>query len=180
VARAQCHDLAVIKLDPKPSGLEPMRLGDSSRTSVGEPLTTMTYLLAQGGGKGPAFTRVQGTISALDVRQKFPPLPSTGPFIAHQTPLLASASGSPVVDARGQMVGLNTLVGHPRDPDLGGIEFALSSNYIRKRLGQLRPGVRGALGGWGSEHTACHGALHKLIGRGHTHEGAVPNSATGK
>ena len=180
VARAQCHDLAVLRLDHRLRGMTAMKLGDSSETSVGEPLTTMTYLLEQSGRKGPAFTRVQGTVSALDVREAFPPLPSTGPFIAHQTPLLASASGSPVLDARGQMVGLNTLVAHPRDPDLPGIEFALSSNYIRKRLDQLRPGRRGALGGWGSEHSTCHAALHKLINEGHTHEGPVPYSAPGK
>jgi S1-C subfamily serine protease len=177
VARAQCHDLAVLRLVPKPPGLTSMKLGDSDRTSVGEPLTTMTYVLPEGGQ--PAFTRVLGTISALDVEEAFPPLPKTGPFIAHQSPLLPSASGAPVIDSRGQMVGLNTLVAHPRRPALQGIEYALTSNYIRKRLRELRPGVGGSLGGWGAEHDACHRSLHQLIGRGHTKPGAVPNSAGG-
>jgi S1-C subfamily serine protease len=179
VARAQCHDLAVLRLIPKPPGLSSMRLGDSARTSVGEPLTTMTYLLPETTGE-PSFTRVQGTISALEVQEAFPPLPKTGPFIAHQTPLLAPASGSPVIDTRGQMVGLNTLVAHPRRTALEGVEYALTSNYIRTRLRELRPGVGGALGGWGDEHDACHTALHNLIGKGHTQPGAVPNSASGR
>jgi S1-C subfamily serine protease len=176
VARAQCRDLAVLRLFPKPPGLTAMRLGRSAGATVGEPVSTITYLPPANAGDGPALTRVEGAISAVDVRERFPPLPSTGPFIAHQTPLLTNAAGSPVIDAQGRMIGLNTLVGHPREPNVPGIEYALASDYIRRRLGQLRPGVGGALGGWGAEHGACHATLHKLIGRGHLQ---VPNSAAG-
>jgi S1-C subfamily serine protease len=173
VARAQCHDLAVLKIFPRPPRLTQLEFADSAGAGVGTPVSTLTYLLpsAKDGGDA-AFTRVQGAVSALDVEERFIPLPKTGPFIAHQTPLLASASGSPIVDARGRMLGINTLVAHPREPDVKGIEYALTSNYIRSRLRELRPGVGGALGGWESEHDACHATLEKLVGIGHTHEGA--------
>ncbi len=173
VARAQCHDLAVIKLNPRPPGLIAMPLGDSSAVNVGQPVTTLTYLL-QSTGNRPAFTQLQGTVSAVGVREAFPPLPATGPFVAHQTQLLAPASGSPIIDGRGRMIGFNTLAGHPRDPDLPGIEYALTSDYIRTRLRELRPGTGGALGGWEAEHDECHAALRKLIGLGHSHDPKAP------
>jgi S1-C subfamily serine protease len=168
-ARAQCHDMAILKLFPKPAGLVALPLGDSSSAAVGEPVSTYTYLL-QGDGATPALTRIQGTLSAVGVRERFPPLPVTGPFLAHQTSLLAPASGSPLVNAKGEMIGLNTFVGHPRDPDVPGIEYGLTSGYITKRLQELRPGVGGALGGWGAEHNACHATLAKLLGLGHSHD----------
>ncbi|HEY3019204.1 MAG TPA: serine protease [Solirubrobacteraceae bacterium] len=175
VARAQCHDLAVLRLFPKPPGLAALPLARREPATIGEPVATLTYVPA--GAKGtPALTRIQGTVSAVDVREKFPPLPTTGPFIAHQSRLLPSAAGSPVLDGEGRMIGLNTLVGHPRSPTVEGIEYALTSDYIARRLGQLRPGVGGALGGWGAEHSACHASLHNLIGKGHI---LVPNSAAG-
>jgi S1-C subfamily serine protease len=170
VARAQCHDLAVLKIFPRPPRLTQLEFTDSAAAAVGSPVATLTYLLPSAKDGGDlAFTRVQGAVSALDVEETFVPLPKTGPFIAHQSPLLATASGSPIVDARGRVLGLNTLVAHPRKPDVKGIEYALTSNYIRSRLRELRPGVGGALGGWESEHDACHATLEKLVGIGHTH-----------
>jgi S1-C subfamily serine protease len=169
LARAQCHDLAVLKLSPRPPGIARIEMGDSEATAVGEPVTTLAYVLPSAKDDRPALTRVQGTVSATGVRQTFPPLPETGPFIAHQTSLVDGAAGSPIFDTEGRMIGLNTLVGHPRDPDLPGIEYALTSNYIQARLRQLKPGTGGALVGWAAEHNACHGPLRELIGLGHTH-----------
>jgi S1-C subfamily serine protease len=179
VARAQCHDLAVLKLVPRPPRLSALALGDSSAVTVGQPITTLTYLFDSGGGnkQSLAFTRVQGTVSAVGVREAFPPFPRIGPLIAHQTPLLAAASGSPVLAEEGKLLGLNTLVAHPRETAVPGIEYALESNYIRDRLRQLRPGPGGALRGWGSEHDACHNTLQGLLKKGHIN---VPHSAGAK
>jgi S1-C subfamily serine protease len=179
LARAQCHDLAVLKLSPRPAGIARMEMGDSDAMAVGEPVTTLTYLLSSAEEDRPAFTRVQGTVSATGVRQTFPPLPPTGPFIAHQTSLIDGAAGSPVVDTQGRMIGLNTLVGHPREPDLPGIEYALTSNYINARLRQLKPGTGGALVGWAAEHNACHQPLRELIGLGHTHDASESGGGSG-
>jgi S1-C subfamily serine protease len=176
VARAQCHDLEVIKLFPRPAGLESMAFANSDDVKIGDPVNTMTYLFPQSGGK-PSLTRIGGQISSLGVEVKWAPLPAVGPLIAHQTSLSAPASGSALVNEKGQMVGLNTLVDHPSDPDTEGIEFALPSNYVKQRMGELRPGSGGALGGWENEHNECHHALRKLIGMGHEHD---PSSAAGE
>jgi S1-C subfamily serine protease len=169
VARAQCHDLAVLKLFPRPAGLTGLPLARSARLHLGQTVHTLSYLLQSAEGGTPSITQITGTISAVDVREAFPPLPPAKPFIAHQSQLLETAAGSPLLDAQNRLIGINTLVGHPHEPNVPGVEYALMSSYIRKRLGQLRPGVGGAFGGWGAEHSACHAALHKLIGIGHVH-----------
>jgi S1-C subfamily serine protease len=176
VARAQCHDLAVIKLFPRPAGIESMPLANSDDVKIGDPVNTMTYLFPESGGK-PSLTRIGGQISSLGVEVRWAPLPAIGPLIAHQTSLSAPASGSALMNEKGRMVGLNTLVDHPSDPDTEGISFALPSNYIKQRMGELKPGSGGALGGWENEHNECHHALRKLIGMGHEHD---PSSAAGE
>lgn len=167
-ARAQCHDLAVLRLRPKPTELTAIPLADSSAAAIGQPVKTLAYQFAEGAERRPPpLSQVQGRIFGVDVAATFAPLPATGPFIAHQTTLVAGAAGSPLLDAQGRMIGINTLVGHPRQPADPGIEYALTSNYVRTRLRELRPGRGGALGGWEAEHNSCHAALLKLLGKGH-------------
>jgi S1-C subfamily serine protease len=177
VARAQCHDLAVIKLFPRPAGIESIALGNSDEVKIGDPVSTMTYLFPSSGEAKPALTRVNGSLSTLNVDVTWAPLPAVGPLFAHQTSLSAPASGSALLNDRGQMIGFNTLVDHPSDPDTEGIEYAFPSNYVKQRMDELKPGAGGSLGGWESEHNECHHALRKLIGMGHEHD---PNSQAAK
>lgn len=168
VARAQCHDLAVLKLSPLPIGVPALKFADSKAVRLDESVRTLYYALTAAGSSEPRLTSIKGSVSAVGVREPFPPLPAIEPLIAHQSPLSPTASGSPLLDRRNEMLGINTLVGHPRGADSPpGVEYALTSNYLRRRLGELRPGTGGAFGGWQAEHNACHAALHKLIGIGH-------------
>jgi S1-C subfamily serine protease len=172
VARAQCHDLAVLRLTPAPKDVRPIPFAPAASVQPGEPVRTLSYALASATGDTPQLAFTRGTVSAVDVRQSFTPLPPISPLIAHQTPLTPLGSGSPLLNARGQLIGINTLVAHPRKDALAGVEYALTSDYIRKRLRELKPGPGGTLGGWRSEHDACHAALNRLIAAGHTHDGA--------
>lgn len=167
-ARAQCHDLAVLRLRPKPTELTAVPLADSSGAAIGQPVKTLAYQPVEGDNRRPPpLGQVQGRIYGVNVSAAFVPLPPTLPFIAHQTSLLPPASGSPLLDAQGRMIGINTFVGHPRTPADPGIEYALTSDYVRTRLRELKPGKGGALGGWEAEHDSCHAALLKLLGKGH-------------
>jgi putative serine protease PepD len=176
--RAQCHDLAMLKLLQRPPGLSQIRLGDSDAVSVGEPVRTLTFRQDSSGPvKGrPALDLRIGTVTTPHTSATFPPLPRMRSLIAHQSALAAGASGSPILDAEGKMIGINTFVAHPRDPGIDGVEYALESNYIRRRLNELEPGSSGLPAGWGDEHNKCHRALHNLLGKGHVH---VPYSAEG-
>jgi S1-C subfamily serine protease len=167
-ARLQCHDLAVLRLRPKPAELTAVPLADSAGAAIGQPVRTLAYQATEGGGRTPPLSQIQGRIFGTNVFVTFNPLPQAGPFIAHQTSLSPGAAGSPLLDAQGRMIGINTLVAHARTPAEPGIEYALTSNYVKQRLRQLKPGKGGALGGWGADHDACHAALLKLIGAGHT------------
>jgi S1-C subfamily serine protease len=167
-ARAQCHDIAVLRLRPKPTELTAVPLADSSTAAIGQPVKTLAYQFYEGTGRRPPpLSQVPGRIFGIDVSATFAPLSATGPFIAHQTSLLPGASGSPLLDAQGRLIGFNTFIGHPRTPPDPGIEYALSSSYVKTRLRQLKPGKGGALGGWEAEHNSCHAALLKLLGKGH-------------
>lgn len=170
IARLHCHDLALLELNPKPAGLTALTFANSRGVRIDQPVRTLSYEGTSASTKLAGLTSTRGTVSQVGVRQAFPPLPVTEPYIAHQSSLVASSSGSPLLDATGKVVGINTLVGHPRKPDKPGVEYALTSNYVKKRLGQLTSSG-GVLGGWADEHNACHGALRKLIGIGHVHEG---------
>jgi S1-C subfamily serine protease len=169
IARLHCHDLALIELNPKPAGVTELAFADSRDVRIDQPVRTLSYELTSSSTKRAGLTSTRGTVSAVGVREAFPPLPVTEPYIAHQSSLAASSSGSPLLNSAGKVVGINTLVGHPRKPDKPGVEYALTSNYIKRRLGQLTS-VGGRLSGWADEHNACHGALRELIGRGHVHE----------
>lgn len=167
-ARAQCHDLAVLRLRPKPTELTAVPLADSSGAAIGQSVKTIAYQPPEDiERRPPPLSQVPGRIYGINVSATFTPLPATLPFIAHQTSLQPPASGSLLLDAQGRWIGLNTFVGHPRVPPEPGIEYALTSDYIRTRLRQLKPGRGGALGGWEAEHDACHAALLKLLGKGH-------------
>ena len=167
-ARAQCHDLAVLRLRPKPTELTAVPLADSSGAAIGQPVTTVAYQPPEDiERRPPPLSQVPGRIYGINVSATFTPLPATLPFIAHQTSLQPAASGSPLLDTQGRWIGINTFIGHPRAPAEPGIEYALTSDYVRTRLRQLKPGKGGALGGWEAEHDACHAALLKLLGKGH-------------
>lgn len=169
IARLHCHDLALVELNPKPTGVTELTFADSRDVRIDQPVRTLSYELTSSSTKRAGLTSTRGTVSAVGVREAFPPLPVTEPYIAHQSSLAASSSGSPLLNTAGKVVGLNTLVGHPRKPDKPGVEYALTSNYVKRRLGQLKS-IGGRLGGWADEHNACHGALRKLIGIGHVHD----------
>ena len=169
IARLHCHDLALVELTPKPAGVTELTFADSRDVGIDQPVRTLSYELTSSSTKLAGLTSTRGTVSAVGVREAFPPLPVTEPYIAHQSSLAASSSGSPLLDSAGKVVGLNTLIGHPRKPDKPGVEYALTSNYVKRRLGQLKS-IGGRLSGWADEHNRCHGALRQLIGTGHVHD----------
>ena len=157
VARAQCDDLALLALNPKPAGLVDIPLADLRRVREGEEVTALGYLLPPDGRQ--RLITGKGAISAIDVpgsiAEDLPPLPSV---VLHQAPVEAYQSGGPLVNARGQLVGLNAVVGEAGD----GPATAVSSKRLSDLLGRLEPGRGSRFRGWGSEHGECHSVMTTL------------------
>jgi S1-C subfamily serine protease len=160
VARAQCKDFAVVELRPRPSNLTEIRFGDSDKVVAGDQVTAMGYLQPPGQKKA-SFIKTDGTVSSTDVSSELhPDLPALPSVTLHQAPLQLAMSGGPLVNDRGEMVGLDSLVRDGSVPDSGPWP-AVTGNWLKEWLAQLRPGKGSTYVGWKSEHR-CHGALAEL------------------
>ncbi|HYZ29631.1 MAG TPA: S1C family serine protease [Thermoleophilaceae bacterium] len=165
LARAQCHDFAVIRLHPIPAGLTGLRFVNSDAVRPGDRVSALSYAVGSASANGVQITRTTGTVAAVDAKAVLHPLlPAFSPLIAHQTPLNSRGSGSPLLNRRSQVIGINMLVGekHGRGA-LAGLQYALASNEIRKHLAELKPASNTAYSGWEHEH-ACHRQMNAIAG----------------
>jgi S1-C subfamily serine protease len=127
------NDLAVLGIDA-PDGLpEPMILGYSDKLKVGQ------FVVAIGNPFGLERTLTTGVISALG-RVIQSPDPGTNQFIgeAIQTDAAINPgnSGGPLLDLRGQVIGVNSQIISPSRASAG-IGFAVSANTVRRVVPQL-------------------------------------------
>ena len=119
-------DLAVLKVEA--TGLPALALGDSDELRQGQ------IVLAFGSPLGLENSASLGIVSAV-ARQ----LTSDSPMIYVQTDASVNPgnSGGPLVDVRGRMVGLNTLIATQSGGD-DGIGFAAPANIVRAVVAQIR------------------------------------------
>jgi S1-C subfamily serine protease len=164
LARAQCHDLAVVRLHPIPAGLSGLRFANSDAVRPGDPVSVFSYALGSASG-GQQITRTTGSVSAVNVKAVLHRLlPPFSPLIADQTPLSAGSSGSPLLNARAQVIGINTMVGQKHGTGAApGLQYALASNKIQSLLAELKPSSKTAFSGWEHEHV-CHRQMNMIAG----------------
>lgn len=120
-------DLAVLKTDE--SGLTPLALADSDKVQVGD------VVLAVGNPLGIGQTVTLGIISAKGRRTGL----SNGSFedfLQTDAPINRGNSGGALVDANGDLVGINSQILSPSGGSIG-IGFAIPSNMARDVLDQL-------------------------------------------
>jgi serine protease Do len=123
VGRDRRVDLALVQVDA-PTALPVIPLGDSERLAVGE------LVLALGHPFG-----LEQTVSLGIVSRKGAPLQAAAPgfdFIQTDAAVNPGNSGGPLVDMRGQVVGVNTMAARN-----GSIGFAIPINLIKTLLPQL-------------------------------------------
>jgi len=125
-------DLAVIRLDSAPEGLQPATFADSSTVTVGQPV------MALGTPLGLENTVTTGIVSAVDRPVTASGEESDGSDTTYTSALQTDAainpgnSGGPLVDAAGQVIGINTAIAGI--PDASGqagsigLGFAIPSN----------------------------------------------------
>ena len=132
-------DLALLKVTG--TGLTPLPLGDSDTLKPGQ------LVFAFGSPLGLDNTVTMGVVSAVG-RQLEPDDPMV--YIQTDAPINPGSSGGPLVDARGRVVGINTLI-LSQGGGNEGLGFAAPSNIVRavydqlKAHGRVRRGSIGAV-----------------------------------
>jgi putative serine protease PepD len=138
VGRTPDYDLAVVKVDVK--GLTPLALGDSDKVVVGDPV------VAVGAPLGLAGTVTTGIVSALNrpVSAGGEQSSDTAFINAIQTDAAINPgnSGGPLVDGKGQVIGINSAIAQPPGTSSSsggsiGLGFAIPSNQARRTAEQL-------------------------------------------
>ncbi len=140
VGRDPRTDIAVVKIDER--GLVPLVLGDSDRIDVGD------WVVAIGNPFGLSHTVSAGIISAKGRSKDDVPLDPTGyySFLQTDASINPGNSGGPLLDLKGEVVGVNTAI---RGGGAQGIGFAIPINMVKQLLPMLlRDGkvTRSALG----------------------------------
>jgi serine protease Do len=117
------HDLAVLKVEPK-KPLQAIALGVSEDLMIGEPV------YAIGNPFGYAGTMTRGIVSAVDRTLEASPTKSYKGLIQTDASINPGNSGGPLLNAYGQVVGINTAI----RADAHGIGFAISVSHMRDLL----------------------------------------------
>ncbi len=123
-------DIALIKVDGA-SGLPIAELGKSAELSVGEPVVAIGHALALPGG--PTVTT--GIVSALDRTIDGGTARMEG-LIQTDAAINPGNSGGPLVNSRGQVIGMNTAILQ----NTNNIGFAIATDRIRPIVEKLRKG----------------------------------------
>ncbi|MDG4802449.1 trypsin-like peptidase domain-containing protein [Micromonospora sp. WMMD980] len=123
VGRAPDSDLAVLKV-PASAGLPPLPLAKPNATRVGEPV------LAVGSPLGLSGTVTAGIVSALNRQVRI----GNGRHTAVQTDASINPgnSGGPLVNARGEVVGVNTAIATIDGNGSIGIGFAIPIDQVQQ------------------------------------------------
>ncbi|RJR51306.1 MAG: DegQ family serine endoprotease [Desulfobacteraceae bacterium] len=137
VGRDPKTDLALIKIEPD-APLRALQLGDSEQLKVGD------WVMAIGSPFGLVSTVTAGIVSAKYRRIG---VGTYDDFIQTDASINPGNSGGPLLNMRGEVVGVTTAIFSQSGGNIG-IGFAIPSNMVRDLLPQLKKGkiVRGWLG----------------------------------
>lgn len=115
-------DLAVIKVDLDPSRLQPITFGSSDKLAIGQ------RVLAIGSPFGQRWTMTAGIVSALDRSIRgFEAGFSTGGVIQTDAPINPGNSGGPLLNLKGEVVGVNAQI-RSQTASNSGVGFAIPSD----------------------------------------------------
>jgi serine protease Do len=154
-------DLAVIKIDGK--NLPSVPWGESSELRPGE------LVLAFGNPYGFRFTVTRGIISALNRPNPEADPRKPGEFIQTDAAINPGNSGGALVDARGQLIGINTFLISPTG-SFSGMGFAIPTEVAEPivneliKSGHVEHGVMGVTISDVTPENAKFFDMHKAIG----------------
>ena len=125
------NDTGVVKVKPRDHALRPVPLGNSGRVVVGEPVAAI------GSPFGNENSLAVGVVSA--VSRSIPSLTSryrVSNAIQIDAPINHGNSGGPLLNAKGQVIGINAQI-RSESGNAEGVGFAIPINSARRSMAQL-------------------------------------------
>lgn len=127
-------DLAVLKIDSGDVQGKPLPLGESGSLQVGDPV------IAIGNPYGYTRTVTTGIVSALQRQIQAPTGFSIDNVIQTDASINPGNSGGPLLDAEGNVIGINSQIATGGGQGSVGIGFAIPIDTAKKLLPQLKQG----------------------------------------
>ncbi|MCU1311260.1 MAG: Peptidase Do [Candidatus Angelobacter sp.] len=128
IGRDKLTDLAVIKVNA--SDLPSVPWGDSTKLRPGQ------TVLAFGNPLGFRFTVTRGIVSALNRPNPAQDRRAPGQFIQTDAAINQGNSGGPLVDAHGEVIGINTFLVSPSG-SFSGMGFAIPTQIVKPTVDAL-------------------------------------------
>jgi putative serine protease PepD len=132
-------DLAALKVDAGAAqGIRPLELADSDNAQVGDPVVAIGYPL------GLDRTATSGIVSGLERQIQSPNGFSIDKVIQTDAAVNPGNSGGPLLNAKGQVIGVNSQIATAAGGGEGnvGIAFAIPSNTVKQVLPELESGTQ--------------------------------------
>jgi S1-C subfamily serine protease len=138
VGSDRATDVALLKVNAPARALTPMELGDSAHVHVGD------AVVAIGNPFGLERSVTAGIVSALQRTIESPAETPIDRVIQTDAQINQGNSGGPLLNAAGQVIGVNTQIATGSSTQTGnvGIGFAVPINTVRDVVGQLRTNGR--------------------------------------
>ncbi|HZR97139.1 MAG TPA: trypsin-like peptidase domain-containing protein [Chloroflexota bacterium] len=131
VGRDASNDLAVVRVDlPAGTSIRPIRFADSSTVRVGQ------TAIAIGNPFGFERTITTGVIGSVGRTLRTPQGRQMRGVLQTDAAINPGNSGGPLLNARGEAVGINTMIFSPSGGSVG-VGFAIASNTARRWLPEL-------------------------------------------
>lgn len=130
IGRDNSTDLAVVKVNAPSSKLHALELGNSSSVQVGD------EVVAIGSPFGLEGTLTAGVVSALHREITSPNGFPIADSIQTDAPINHGNSGGPLIDLRGNVVGVTSQI-QSESGDNAGVGFAIPSNTVKRIAGAL-------------------------------------------
>jgi S1-C subfamily serine protease len=141
VGVASDKDIAVLKLEDKPTNLSPITFGSSKELIVGQ------HSFAIGSPFGLDYTLTTGVISALGRKIEGIGGVKINDMIQTDAAINMGNSGGPLLDSNGRLIGMNTVI-FSTSGSSAGLGFAVPADTIKAIVPQLihhgkviRPGL---------------------------------------
>ena len=130
VGRDPSNDLAVIKIDVPKEKLFPLKLGNSDALQVGQ------MAIAIGNPFGLERTVTRGVVSSVGRTLRSESGRQIRGIIQTDAPINPGNSGGPLLNSRGEVIGINSAIYTPSGGSVG-IGFAIPANTAKRLLPQL-------------------------------------------